>query len=261
MPKKSKYMTGKPFTAEVSDAIRHHVGAGRELENARKDAFEDRNAALEEINEIDDEESDEALEARSRHSKAIQQIDSLSERISWHTSQVKKMVEKPDEPELEFMYDMPPEDAVKKAAEKKKAGADQMKIGGGAHDNRPVGGRNLPAAGAGSPAHERGIGKPGKKPKPASPDASLGDGHNEHFKVHVNELDMPERVIGLCVKAELVQILDVVNLMAECPTVPDLCVKLDWDAKDAKALTAAVEKFRKKHRQAASAVEKKGAIL
>mgnify|MGYP006921293161 CR=1 FL=1 len=253
MARKSKYMTGKPFTPEVSDAIRHHVGVGRELENARKDAFEDRNAAVEEINEIADEDSDEAHEARTRHSKAIIQIDSLTERIAWHNKQVKQFVEKADEPELDFMYDMPPD---AKAEAKKKADAEQMKLG----DGKPVGGRGLPAAGPGSPAHERGVGKPGKKPA-ASADASRGDGHNEHFKVHVNELDMQERLIGLCVTAGIVHVIDFIELMNECPTVPDICVRTNWDAKDVKAIVAAVEKFRKKHRKAAAEVEKEGAIL
>jgi len=258
MARKSKYMTGVPFTAEVSDAIRHHVGAGRELENARKDAFEDRNAAVEEINDIADEDSDEAHEARTRHSKAIIQIDSLTERIAWHNKQVKQFVEKADEPELDFMYDMPPD---AKAESKKKAEAEQMKLGG-QRDDRPVGGSNLPKTQAGAPAHERGVGKPGKKPRPAAPDASMGEGHNEHFNVSVNELDCREDIKGKLILVGLNTVADVVRA-AEKSADPvaeleHLAVLTDAAAKN---LWKSVTKFRSEHRKAAAAAEKEGAIL
>lgn len=50
--KRSKFDKPDPFMLEVCNAIRHHVGSRIELESKRKAAFENRDAALAEINDV-----------------------------------------------------------------------------------------------------------------------------------------------------------------------------------------------------------------
>ena len=50
--KRSKFDKPDPFMLEVCNAIRHHVGSRVELESKRKAAFENRDAALAEINDV-----------------------------------------------------------------------------------------------------------------------------------------------------------------------------------------------------------------
>lgn len=153
--KKSKHMTGKAFTIDVCDAVRHHVGCRKVLESNRKKAFEDRDAAIAELNDLKDKHSPEALKIKERHSDAIIQIDDLSTRIKFHSNQVDELVEKADEPEFEFMYDL--EDTLEK------------------EDDRPVGKPGTP--------------KPvkGKKGEPV-PEAEQPEGYNQHLTASVNEL-------------------------------------------------------------------------
>ena len=107
---KSKHFKGKSFSVQVCDAIRHHVCERISLESKRKNAFEDRDAALELKHEIRDASSREYLEACRTHSDAIAMIDSLNASIKWHRNQIDELVTKADEPELDFMYDPPEPD-------------------------------------------------------------------------------------------------------------------------------------------------------
>lgn len=145
MAKKSKHMSGQAFSIAVCDAIRHHVGEVKALESKRSNAFDDRDAAIEELGEMEGE-SDEAHELKCRHSDAIVLIDALSSRIKWHRGQIEDLVEKADEPSLDFMYEMP--------AEPTKKDPKQGELKDVAKDARPVG-------------------RPGK-PKPEAPDPSKG---------------------------------------------------------------------------------------
>lgn len=175
MPK-SKFATGKPFTVEVCDAIRHHIGSRTALESKRKALFEDRDAAIGELAELDNKSSPEAIKLKARHSDAVIEIEALSVRIKWHNGEVDKLVEKADEPELDFMYDMPEE----------------------RHDSRPVG--------------EKKNGKPAVKPAIAGGETPP-EGVDEHLAASVNELDCRENLKGKLVDAGFKTIKDLADFI------------------------------------------------
>lgn len=237
--KKSEFDRPDPFMLEVCNAIRHHVGSRVKLEAERKAAFENRDAAVAEINDVrasmimGDEADrprakleDELLHAQARHSQAITRIDELQKTIRWHASQIDEMVTKADEPGLDVLYEMP----EPPPPEKKDDG--QLTL-----DARPVG-------------------RPGLKPKPEEPDPSKGDGVDEHLKASVKELDMPERLIGLCEKAGLTKIGHLVKVLDDNDgDAPSLGEAVNGSDKDAKAITKAVKVYRDKHRKAAMKAE------
>lgn len=234
--KKSEFDRPEPFMLEVCNAIRHHVGSRVKLETERKAAFENRDAALAEINDVrasmimGDEADrprakleDELLHAQARHSQAITRIDELQKTIRWHASQIDEMVTKADEPGLDVLYEMP----EPPPPEKKDDG--QLTL-----DARPVG-------------------RPGLKPKPEEPDPSKGDGVDEHLKASVKELDMPERLIGLCENAGKTKVGHLIDVIDSKDG--DLAESLNCEAKDAKAIAKAVKVYRDKHRKAAMKAE------
>src|SRR3990167_60427 len=63
-----------PFSLEVSNAIRHHVGRRKDLESKRKSALNDRDAALDDKHSLKDKGSKEYLDASHRHSDAVASI-------------------------------------------------------------------------------------------------------------------------------------------------------------------------------------------
>lgn len=225
MANKSKHMTGKAFSVEVCDAIRHHIGERKALESKRVNAFEDRDAALEEKHEIDDHDSDEYLEACKRHSDAIASIDGLSSSIKWHRNRIDNLVEKADEPQLEFMYD-PPAEAPKP--------------------------KQLRLAGEDTQGETRPVGRPGK-PKPEAPDPSKGDGVDEHLNASVAELDCRENVKGKLTAAGLTTVGRVVAVLED--GAQDIRDVLNCGENIASEVKKAVKQYRDKHRRAAREVE------
>lgn len=155
MSKKSKFMTGLAFPVQICDALRHHVGTQKALESKRKNAFEDRDAAIAELEDLDDHKSPEALKVKERHSDAMLQIDSLDKQIKFHRNQVQELIEKPDEPKLDFEYEMPPEPVKQK----------QLKLG--EEDTRPVGRKH---------------------------DAPVAVGENQHLAASITELGLADHV-------------------------------------------------------------------
>lgn len=97
------------------------------------------------------------------------------------------------------------------------------------------------------------VGRPGLKPKPEAPDPSKGDGVDEHLKASVKELDMPERLIGLCEKAGKTKVGHLADVLDSKDG--DLSEALDCEPKDAKAIAKAVKLYRDKHRKAAMKAE------
>lgn len=97
------------------------------------------------------------------------------------------------------------------------------------------------------------VGRPGLKPKPEEPDPSKGDGVDEHLKASVKELDMPERLIGLCENAGKTKVGHLADILDGKDG--DLSEALDCEAKDAKAIAKAVKVYRDKHRKAAMKAE------
>lgn len=222
MAKKSKHATGKAFSVEISDVIRHHFGEIEVLTAKRENAFGDRDSALEELAEIDDKHTPEALKLKERHSDAIVLIDGLNRRIKWHQSQAMETCKQADSPEFEFMYDMPPEPP------KKKDDPDQMKIGDG--DTRPVGRVR------------------GREVSHAQP-----DGENQHLTASVNELDMRDLLKSKCNAAGYTT----VGALAEAiDKDEDLQALLSVTDKGDQEIRAAVSKYRKAHRKAAQTKER-----
>lgn len=230
--KKSKHATGKAFSPEVSDAIRHHYGEIDALMSQRSNAFDDRDAALEELAEFDDKHSPEALKLKERHSDAVVLIDGLSKRIRWHENQARETARKADSPEFEFMYDMPPDPPRKK-------GEDPEQQTLGELDQRPVGRVR------------------GREVKLIQP-----DGENQHLAAAVGELDIREQLVNKLVSAGLTTVGAVVKVMEKSADETAELQAFIGDAggkingPDTKAIAAAVEKYRKKHRKAAMAAER-----
>ena len=52
----SRFHTGKAFSPEICDHIRHHFGLAEVAEKNRKQAFGDRDAALSELDELENED-------------------------------------------------------------------------------------------------------------------------------------------------------------------------------------------------------------
>ena len=92
--------------------------------------------------------------------------------------------------------------------------------------------------------------------KPEEPDPSKGDGVDEHLNASVKELDMPERLIGLCENAGITKIAHVVKVLDDSDgDAPSLGEKVNGSDKDAKAIAKAVKTFRTAHRKAAMKAE------
>lgn len=230
--KQSKHMKDVAFSLEVCNAIRHHIGERMALDSKRVIAFEDRDAAIEEKNEIDDHESDAYFEACRRHSDAIAAIDSLNARIKWHRNQVDEMVEKADSPQLDFMYEPPVEPAKKDPR--------QMKIGDGLGEGEKK-------------ADTRPVGRPGPA-KPAAPSPEMGSGEAEYMKASVNELDMREDLKGILIRSHMPHVENVVAGMysnkGESESESLVGSASGLDEKQARAVCKAVKAYLAKHRDA-----------
>lgn len=230
---KSKHATGKAFTIEVCDAIRHHIGERKALQSQRKNAFEDRNAAMADKMEMTSRDSREYIEACRRHSESVTLIEMLDMQIKWHNNQVDELVNKADEPELDFMYDPPAAPAPKAAGQIKLADETEA-------DRRPVG-------------------RPGK-PRPQEPSPEMGaDGHNEHLKAAIAELDVNERRKSLVAHFETIGGL-VSWWEGYCKEDMGRALeRLDGASEaDLKAILKALKLYRSKHRSAMAEAEKRG---
>ncbi|MGH7243641.1 MAG: hypothetical protein ACREJD_09515 [Phycisphaerales bacterium] len=211
MSKKSKFFTGKPFSVEVCDAIRHHLGSRGVCQANRKKAFEDREAALAELDELENEHGPDALKLKERHSDAVVQIDRLDTMIKFHNNQVEEAVEKADEPEFAFMYDVSDVPPPKPKTTKKPAGGKDTSNGA------PV------------------------------PDATQPDGWNQHLMASVNELDLRDDIKAKIVKAKFTTIGELHKFIE---TEEDLGTKLNAEEKDVKIVLRTVHKYVKDHTRA-----------
>jgi hypothetical protein len=212
----SKHATGKPFTVEVCDAIRHHIGSRKALESKRKAAFEDRDAAIAELGELSNKESPEATKAKARHSDAVIQIEDLNDRIKWHRNQIDELVDNADEPGFDFLYE--PEDEP------------ETKVTKGKND------------------------KPGKS-GPTKPEADAGvfEGVDQQLAASVNELDMRENLKGLLINAGLTTIGAVVKEIDDPKQSLEDIKGIGENT--AAEIVKAVKAYRKKHRDASRKVE------
>ena len=232
----NKYATNKPFPVEVCDMVRYHVGTRLKLEGDRKKAHEDRDAALAELEEFEDEHSDEAVEAKERHSDAVRTIERLAAQIKFHGNEVDRMIEQADSPELEFMYE--PHAEQDSSPRRGKDVAGQIRMG------------PPPPADAGNGV--RPVGRPaGSKPgavKPEAPDPSKGDGVDEHLKAGIQELNLDEEITAALIAKGFTTVGRVAALIEK--TDGDIIEPTGLSASDAAVVRGAVAKYRKAHRSA-----------
>lgn len=223
MAKKSKHATGKAFSVEVCDAIRHHIAEGKALDSKRDIAFDDRDEADGAKRRIQNHESDEYLKACRRHSEAISLIMSLDSDIKWHRNQIKKIVEKADDPQLDLEYAPPVEPVpAAKPAEKPK-------------DSRPVG-------------------VPDKRPELK---ITAPEGKDEHLNAPVSELGLSDKDTDRLIAAGRTTIRHVIALIdADGGTLGAMQEALNVGQEIASRIRNAVGKFRKQHRSAMVEVER-----
>lgn len=176
MAKTSRHAKKDPFTLDVSNLIRHHQGEIKARESQRSGAFEDRDAALAELEDLK-ADSPEAREAKIKHSDAERKLETLSALVKWHRKQLAEAIEKADEGQFDFMYNIDEdEDAQLTLHKPKKA--------------------EKPAAPAEEPKPKKPV---GRVPK-ADADAAI-DGLNEHLKASVTELEVNDRIKNKLVAA------------------------------------------------------------
>jgi len=221
--KKSPFFTGKQFPVEVCDQLRHHVGKHKALKAKRDAAFEDRDAAVAELNEQRKPHSEEALELKERHSDAVLTIDQLSASMKWHQNQIRELIENPDQTTFKFMLDM--EDADGGGEGKKKP--------------KPEPDRSTAVFPAQTPDP-----KPAKK---KSNDPVVPDGEHQHMLAAVAELDLRDDLKSKLVRAELGTV-GAVHLFLE--NKGDLCERANVTPAAAEAIAKAVAIWTKKHNRA-----------
>ena len=209
----SRFHTGKAFSPEICDHIRHHFGLAEVAEKNRKQAFGDRDAALSELDELENEDGPEAEKLKTMHSDAMRKIDRLNKTHKWHVSQAIEAARKGDEPEFNFMYD-PPESLFTH----KKGEDGQMKI-------------------------ER-------DPTPEEEDPGVPDEVNQHLAASVNELDIPENVREKCIRRGWTSVGVIAGYYDEGADIRSL---VDLNENQEATLRKAVKAYCKAHEKAAIA--------
>lgn len=217
--RKSKHALEVPFSLEVSNAMRHHSGTAKSLASKRDNAFEDRDAALAELADIEDQHSEDALKLKERHSDAVVKIDELSDLIKWHTKQVLDMALKADDPGVEILYEKPdepppPESKTKKSTEDKT----QLKI---------------------------------------QPEAPVAEGEDQQLAVDISNLDLSGPLQAKLRKANVNTIAQLVAIADDRGR--NLRDELNLGNGPCVALEAALEAYRKKHRRAIAEADQEGA--
>jgi hypothetical protein len=231
--KDNKWATGKPFSVEICDTLRFHVGDRDVAENNRKNAFADRDAALDEIAELKDPKSPEYIQAQCNHSGAILRIDSLNNEIKWHNTQIGEIVGNADKPQqLELSLEVP-------EPKPRKKDDGQLELGEGEKQTRPVG---------------RPVGRPGPV-RPEQPDPSLADGEDQHLAASVRELDVRDDIKGKLMDNGFVTIAHVIQYADGRNSDEQLGGRAKLDDDQVAALLKATQAYRTKHRKAMREVE------
>lgn len=220
--RRSPYFTGKPFTVEVCDQLRHHVGTRTALDSKRRNAFDDRDAAVAEMNEASNRNAD-MTEFQVRHSAAVLEIANLDAQVKWHSNRIKQLIEDPDQTEFTFMLDMSEDqDAVAPKAPKPAEDKTKALFTAQTPDPKPAKGK--------------------KAPEPKVP-----EGEHQHMLAAVKELDLRDDLKGKLVKASLGTV-GAVSMFIEGKG--DLCERANVTPAAAEAITKAVMVWIKKHTRA-----------
>ena len=146
----------KPFSLAVSNRIRYLTWKRQKLIDERSEAFDERDQLLVEINETKDK--GELQRLKSEHSDVVRRIDDLKKSISWHDTELSRVIKNADDAKL-FEDDAipePPKDLFVPKAKKSEdddegAGHDPAK-----DDDKETG-----------QLHERPVGVPDDKPAAA----------------------------------------------------------------------------------------------
>lgn len=226
--KKSPHFTGKPFPVQICDQLRHHVAERQAKEAKRLSAFEDRDAALAEL-----ENDSNDVEAKTMHSDAVRRIAQLDAAVKWHGNQIKQLIEDPDQESFEFMMDMSEDEdrvtgkpAAKPAEDKTKAMFPVQ-----TPDPRPAKGK--------------------KSNEPA-----VAEGVHQHMLASVNELDLRDDLKAKLIKGEL-STVGAVQMFIEGKG--DLCERANVTPAASAAITSAVGTWIKKHTRAELEQSREGA--
>lgn len=103
----SKHFKGTAFPVAVCDAIRHHVAEGAVLQVERGEAFNRRDEAIERKKGLKDRDSKEYMAACRDHSEAEDDIKSLDMSIKFHQDEIKRVVKRADDAQLELKLEPP----------------------------------------------------------------------------------------------------------------------------------------------------------
>lgn len=217
--------TFEPFPAAACQRLRNLVELKKKSEGERKRMFGVRDQAVENrAQALQNNQPKKVEKSTEEYGQAILEIKRLDKEVRWCDGEIMEAVEKADQPGLFTDVDIAvPDFRPGMAHEEEDDDEDQQTM-----DARPVG-------------------RPGKKP-PAAPDPATGDGVDEHLKASVNELDVPEAIIGKLHAAKYERVDQVVRLLESKQLDPRECLNLD--EKQIGLLQAAVKKFRGKHQKA-----------
>jgi hypothetical protein len=214
MAKKSIHAKGTSFSVEISDFIRHHVGEAARLESQRSNAFDARNAAKEELDEVDDMQGEEAVAIKARHSDAVIEIESLERRIKWHNKQVDQAVRNPDSIQMELEYEVP-DDVLHPPKKQPRAKGDDDK------DQQKLS--------DGTAADE------------------VPQGMNQHLRAAIAELQLETKTEKCLIQAGFNTVADVVKAIDSPEGLPDI---RGIGGVGQAEIQKAVKKFRKAHQKA-----------
>ena len=110
-PVKSAHAKGTAFPVAVCDAIRHHIGEIKVLEAERLEAFNRRDAAIEQKKALKDRDSKEYYSAARDHSDAVDDIEAKDTVIKFHRGEIARVVKQSDDPQLELKLEPPDPEA------------------------------------------------------------------------------------------------------------------------------------------------------
>lgn len=230
MAKTSKHAKKEPFPLDVSNLIRHHQGEIKARESQRVGAFEDRDAALAELEELKASDSPEAREAKIRHSDAERRIERLVARIKWHRKQLAEAIDGADEGKLKFMYDIDDDEDAQLTLHKPKK-ADKPE-----EPEKP----------------KRPVGRPRKESEPTTP------GLDEHLAADVNELDCNDQCKSKLKEAGFETIGDIAKVFYGVNGEVTLADRVAINQNGMAAIKRAFKAYMKLHRSAQKEVESGG---
>jgi hypothetical protein len=244
---KSPHAKSTPFSPEVCNAIRHHLGEIAALESKRDIAFEDRDHASEDLakhhaavalGEPDGLSIDEVTQYKSQHSDAVREIDELKDAIKFHNAELARTVKNADTPGLEVMLERPLPPPTLKKPDSDADAPGQLVLG----EDSP--------SGQGLGSQEKG--DQGKDDGDVlQPDFHIPAGVDQHLQASVRELQLDEKITNRLIELGFITIGRVAALLDSGAMLDDC----GMTGPQASTVTAAVNKYRAVHRKAMHEVE------